>query len=98
MNEDGTISVKDKTWASFSGTGDWSPTQRVPQDQTVVGFRCNNDSSKFIRQLSFLLASDEKKTIVGEIPFPSLVTYPDFDQFSELYLTGSFQLSGLNYF
>ena len=54
-------------------------------------------SPNYIRQLQFVLGERSKPEIAGTIRFPTLVSYPNFDQFTELYKNGDFRLTKINY-
>ena len=91
------LAIDEEVW-SDEDEGAWTAPQQVPDGQVIIGYRCDTVSSpSFIRQLSFVLGVEGQPEIAGEIRFPSLATYPSFDEFSELYLAGDFRLAAINY-
>ena len=50
-----------------------------------------------MRHFTLLLGEIGQPSIAGEIRFPTLITYPNFDQFNELYQAGEFRLKAINY-
>ena len=81
----GTVGIEEEIW-SEDPDGQWSTPAPIPEGQAIIGYKCDMLSSdKVLRHLTILLGEIGKPDIVGEIRFPTLITYPNFDQFSELY-------------
>ena len=68
----------------------WDNPKEVPDGQHIVGFKCNTRSRDYIKNLSFLLGKEGQPGVYSELRFPSVYTYPDFDQFQAIKSSGRF--------
>ena len=92
----GSIDIEEEVWSTHY-PGAWTTPAEIPDDHYIIGFRCHTLNPYYIRQLQFVLGKEGSSEIAGTIRFPTLVSYPSFDQFVDLYQTGDFRLTRINY-
>ena len=47
--------------------------------------------------MAFILGRKDSQELTGEIRFPQYAVYPTKERFNELYYSGEFKLSAINY-
>ena len=93
----GAVGIHEDIW-SEDLDGQWSTPAPIPEGHAIIGFKADLVSSDtLLRHLTFLVGEIGKPEIASEIRFPTLISYPNFDQFSELYQAGEFRLQAIRY-
>ena len=62
---------------------------------SIVGFKCNTESGKFVH-LAFLLAKDNEDFVSQQLSIPPIQEFPQLNDFELLY-ESEFKLSAINY-
>lgn len=69
--------IIDEIWTQESSKDNWSKPQVIPKDQRIIGFQGKLFGT--VSGLTFLLGKKGEAGIVGELWFPEMNSYPNFE-------------------